>query len=50
MTRKKANKVLPGEIFILISFNVKAPAKANVNSQHMWMNLTRFLSLLVQTV
>ena len=31
LTEKKVDKVLPGEIFILINFNVKA--KTQVNSQ-----------------
>ena len=34
------DKVLPGEIFILISFNVKAFTQ--VNSQQMWVNFDTF--------
>ena len=34
------DKVLPGEIFILISFKVKALAQ--VNSQQIWMNFNTF--------
>ena len=34
------DKVLPGEIFILINFNVKALTQ--VNSQQIWMNFSTF--------
>ena len=37
---KKVDKVLPGEIFILINFNVKALTQ--VNSQQIWMNFNTF--------
>ena len=35
-------KVSPGEVFILMSFNVKAFTQ--VNQQQMWMNFNTFLS------
>ena len=34
------DKVLPGEIFILINFNAKALTQ--VNSQQIWMNFNTF--------
>ena len=37
---KKVDKILPREIFILISFNVKAFTQ--VNSQRLWMNFNTF--------
>ena len=39
---KKVDKDFPGEIFILICFNVKALSQ--VNSQQMWMNFNTFPS------
>ena len=39
-TEKKVDKVLLGQIFILISFIVKALAR--VNSQEIWMNFNTF--------
>ena len=41
-TKKKVDKVLQGEIFILIGFNVKAFTQ--VNPQQMWMNSNTFPS------
>ena len=41
-TEKMVDKVLPGKIFILISF--KKNVFTHVNSQQMWMNLNTFSS------
>ena len=39
---KQADKVLPGKIFILISF--KETVFTHINSQQMWMNFNTFSS------
>ena len=39
-TEKKVDKVLPGELFVFINFNVKALTR--VNSQQIWMNFNTF--------
>ena len=41
-TDKKLDKVLPGQIFILISFNVKDLTQVLVNPQQIWMNFDTF--------
>ena len=41
-TEKKVDKVLPGKIFILISFKEKVFTQ--INSQQMWMNFNMFSS------
>ena len=39
---KKVDKVLPGQIFILISFHVKDLTQVQVNPQQIWMNFDTF--------
>ena len=39
---KIVDKVLPGQIFILISFNVKDLTQVLVNPQQIWMNFDTF--------
>ena len=36
------DKVLPGQIFILVSFNVKDLTQVLVNPQQIWMNFDTF--------